>query len=71
MYDSIENLAKNENVNDIEELKNMLISLNWYIIWYKNWQTLWEIENELRWEPVQFNEASALNTINEGFTCNW
>jgi hypothetical protein len=28
MYDSIENLAKNENVNDIEELKNMLISLN-------------------------------------------
>jgi len=28
MYDSIENLAQNENVNDIEELKNMLISLN-------------------------------------------
>ncbi len=70
MLDTVIELAQDRNYDDINEIKNLIIELNWYLISYDNWETtLWEIEWTLNTWEVAFNVSSAQDTINQEFTC--
>lgn len=70
MLDAVIELAQDRNYDDIDEIKNLIIELNWYLISYDNWETtLWEIEWMLNTWEVAFNVSSAQDTINQEFTC--
>jgi hypothetical protein len=37
MLDTVIELAQDRNYDDINEIKNLIIELNWYLISYDNW----------------------------------